>query len=197
MFAIKKLDPYLYGSQFTIYTVYSVYYIYVAERTSNLHSTLLSYNNITSGDRMLWDSQPHQLDDHDIPDDLEMSVPRRPHTSCRPRGLLNVFGLISKSLFGTATQEDVDILKNAVAESCTNMANLFHNQEQLLTVYNKTRNLLKSNFIDVQALQGITQRLSSNVKAVNKEISRFSPMLRIILFLSGKWTLVFKEWLMC
>ena len=154
----------------------------VAEWTSNLHSTLLSYNNITSEDRMLWDSQLHQLDDPDIPDDLEMSVPRRMHTSRRRRGLLNAVGLFSKSLFGTATQEDVDLLKNAVAESRTNLANLFHNQEQLLTVYNKTRNLLKNSFINVHALQSITQRLSSNVEAMNNETTRLTHAVNYLVF---------------
>ena len=51
-----------------------------------------------------------------------------------------------------------------MAESQTNINSLFHNQEQLLTVYNKTRALLNNNLVNVNELQRITQLLSARLE---------------------------------
>ena len=80
------------------------------------------------------------------------------------RGLLNIVGTLSKSLFGTATAEDVRALQHAVAEAQENTQNLYHNQRDLLSVFNKTRHIVAQNALDIEEIQREMHTLFQNIR---------------------------------
>ena len=113
--------------------------------------------HVTAADQRTWEARLRTLD---------LQAPRimepildRPSRSLRvrskrvKRGLLNIVGDISKTLFGTATDHDVSELRHIVAQTVDNDEVITHTIDKMVTVINQTRKYVKENRFDIQDLQ--------------------------------------------
>ena len=71
----------------------------------------------------------------------------------RRRGLLNVIGHLGKSLFGVATTDDNQALKQAIKEPQAGNLVLYHNQHKFLSVFDKTRDYIEHNNDHIQDME--------------------------------------------
>ena len=116
---------------------------------------------------MLWDAQIHQLEHNQHGLELLTQYSQSSSSHYRAwRGLLNIIGHLSKGLFGTATTEDINVLRHAVEELQANSQHLNHNKAELLTVFNKTHHLLGNTIFGMQADHAKIQQLASNLELV-------------------------------
>ena len=89
---------------------------------------------------------------------LPSSAPTRRRVK---RGLINVIGDLSSALFGTATQAEVNQLRQVLRETQVGQRALFHNQEKMVSVINITRDYLQRNCDDMLILQNQTDEFFS------------------------------------
>ena len=83
---------------------------------------------------------------------------REPTISRKKRAILGFIGEISKSLFGTATQKEVDALSEIVEKSRSSVENVVHSVNYLISFVNHTRGILEDNQSHLRAL---SERISS------------------------------------
>ena len=81
------------------------------------------------------------------------------------RGLFNFVGKLSKSLFGTATQEDLQVLMDAIQQTRSGMEVLHHNTKEMLSILNQTRRYVGENRMDLRVVQQETTTLSALANA--------------------------------
>ena len=93
------------------------------------------------------------------------------------RGLVDIVGHVAKSLFGVATSDDIAMLKQAIKESQHNSRVMFHNQEQLLTVFNKTRDYIENN---QQSITEIEVEIQQMFRRVQDESNRTNALTRSV-----------------
>lgn len=82
------------------------------------------------------------------------------------RGLLNLVGEVSKTLFGTASESDIRELRTALNKVSDGTAVLVHDHMRMLTVMNKTRKYVQENRFDIKDLQ-------RHQKALDRQIMNF------------------------
>ena len=90
------------------------------------------------------------------------------------RGLLNIFGKMGQSLFGTAMDSDVTELRHAVDAAKQEIRAIYHNEEGLLSVLNQTLHFMQGNRQDIEDLQ---QDMGNLQKLVNANINQTTLLL--------------------
>ena len=75
------------------------------------------------------------------------------------RGLLNAVGHLGKSLFGVATTDDIQALKQAIKELQAGSRVLYHNQQKFRSVFDKTRDYIEQNNDHIQDIEIEMRRL--------------------------------------
>jgi len=122
-------------------------------RVSNPLSLLVA-NDTTQGgvDRSRAFTEP---DERLIPIDQSGSSVNltRSRPSRGKRALFGIFGKISKSLFGTATEEDMGVLKENLIQARADSRVLFSNQQKLVSVFDQTKHFLAENRFGIKELQ--------------------------------------------
>ena len=106
----------------------------------------------------------------------EPEVTQSVSLSRRKRGLLNIVGSAASWLFGTVSQEQLDSVRDTLATNSLRSKALQHNQDQMLTVMNKTRHF------QIRLAQHITvvERL---VRAAQMEAEEMDETLSDVLLL--------------
>ena len=89
------------------------------------------------------------------------------------RGLFNIVGQISETLFGTATEEEVVALQSGLTEVARQEVTVFHNQLRLLSVINTTRRYLWQNRHNINLLINSSRHLNHALR----NLSSFSSGL--------------------
>ena len=84
----------------------------------------------------------------------------------RKRALFSFIGSLSSKLFGTATESQVRGLSEAVQAASTHQTVLYHNQERLLSVLNKTRQQAVINHRDIISLSRDVATLGRRLDAM-------------------------------
>lgn len=126
--------------------------------------------HFAKSDQVFWKSRIHALQNQEL---LEVSLtfPSSTERSRTKRGLLNVFGKLGQSLFGTAMNSDVVALQHAVAETQEQMTSLYHNENGLLSVLNQTRRYMQENRDDIATLErdmgNMMTVIRSNINVTN------------------------------
>ena len=81
------------------------------------------------------------------------------------RSPLDIVASLSNSLFGIATQAEVDSLVKAIQESQGQIEALSHQRKDMISVMNQTRIYIKENRMDITVLQNATRDISARVEA--------------------------------
>ena len=89
------------------------------------------------------------------------------------RGLLDIVGQISETLFGTATEEEVVALQSGLTEVARQEVTVFHNQLRLLSVINTTRRYLWQNRHNINLLINSSRHLNHALR----NLSSFTNIL--------------------
>ena len=76
-------------------------------------------------------------------------------------GLFDFVGRLSKTLFGTATHEDLLVLQEAVKQTQAGMAILHDNAKMMLSVMNQTRRYVRENRMDLRTVKQETVKLAA------------------------------------
>jgi hypothetical protein len=69
------------------------------------------------------------------------------------RGLFNFVGVVAKSLFGVAMASDLDVLKQNVEAARKDTKEIYNNQQQLVTVFDQTKDMVNQNRFGIRELQ--------------------------------------------
>ena len=97
------------------------------------------------------------------------------------RGLLNVFGDLSKTLFGTATDEDVQAVKRQLRIFGKINHQVVHTVSELLTIVNHTHDQLISNRKHIISLQKYSEQMANVIRIadafMNQTENRFEFLL--------------------
>ena len=109
-------------------------------------------------------------------------------STAKPAPVINIIGHLSKGLFGTATTEDINVLKNAVDELQANSQHIYQNKAKLLTVFNKTCHLLGNTMIGMQADHAEIQQLTSDLVMVANVTNDLMQNVTYMRFVRKKWT---------
>ena len=136
-------------------------------------------DSISLDEKMLWEakinrlhwSRQLQLSNNDLPEEPVLiptttSAPRPTpgrqgrwkqnrwnHSRRRQRrGLLNLIGKLSQTLFGTATDSEVQDIKRVLKEMSVTDESLYHNQEKMMSVFNQSRHFIEQNTLGIQSL---------------------------------------------
>ena len=113
----------------------------------------------TPEDREVWLDRMAALSaKRDILLDIPMVVPTNRRRSAR-RGLFDSVGKLSKSLFGTATENDIRVLSNFIRQNQQGINVLHHNVAELISVVNQTRRYVGENRMDLQDVRAEMARL--------------------------------------
>ena len=86
-----------------------------------------------------------------------------PYLSRTRRAPLDVIGSLSNLIFGTATQQQVDILTGAIRESQGRIDALYHQGDNMISIMNQTRRYIQDNKMDIDELKKATESLSARV----------------------------------
>lgn len=125
---------------------------------------------VSSGDKLAWETRLSVLCLRDVGATLD-STPI--HLSRKRRGLLNIGGEISKQLFGTALDSDVEHLRAIVETAARNNVVVFHNMDRLVTVVNQTRKFVHANHLDLE-------QVKIHEKALQIQLGRQSARLAML-----------------
>ena len=125
--------------------------------------------HLTASDRELWlhrmaALQPaREVPMDDVPENAHHDPMASPtdHGRRVRRGLFDFVGKLSQTLFGTATQEDLLVLQEAVKQTQAGMAVLHHNAKEMLSVLNQTRRYVRENRMDLRTVQRETIKLAA------------------------------------
>ena len=113
----------------------------------------------TPEDREVWLDRMAALSaKRDILLDVPTVVPTNRRRRAR-RGLFDFVGKLSKSLFGTATEDDIRVLSNFIRQNQQGINVLQHNVGKLISVGNQTRRYVRENRMDLQDVRAETARL--------------------------------------
>ena len=100
----------------------------------------------------------------------ERAMPRAPREPAKPRrgrrGLLPFMGTIGKSLFGLATETDVEKLQRAMEDNRRYTEAVRHDQQELLSVMNVTRTEMAQNRLKIDDLIRYSRSLSSDLRGM-------------------------------
>ena len=129
-------------------------------------------DHVSADDYMAWQARLNALDEkRDIPrlDEWENVAPASvtaPTGDLRRvrRGLFDFVGKLSKSLFGTATVEDLRVLQEAMHQTRQGMSILHHNTKEMLSLINQTRMYVRENRLDLRRLVSETVRLTASAE---------------------------------
>ena len=75
------------------------------------------------------------------------------------RGLMNIFGRLGKTIFGSAMDEDVQELAHKVDRMADSEQDIMQNEHSMLTIMNATRKYVKENRHDINLLKNKTEYL--------------------------------------
>ena len=92
------------------------------------------------------------------------------------RGILNFVGDLSSKLFGTATESEIEGLQTEVQHVQQREATLYHNQEKLVSVVNKTRQQAVINHQDIVRLSSNVQTLSNTIMELKKRHAKYDAI---------------------
>ena len=112
---------------------------------------------------------------HDIPDDSMDTVPlRTPANSGQrrdKRGLVDSIGHLSRFLFGTATTDEVQNLRELIDNTRGQTNALIHNMDAMASVMNQTRRFVRENRADISSLKYNMKQLLANLPYVQGNLS--------------------------
>lgn len=90
------------------------------------------------------------------------------------RGLLNLVGTVSKSLFGTATESDVNELRAALDDVGRTTDMLVHDHRRMISVVNQTRKYVQENRMDIRDLQRHQEALDGQILNFVDNVTRLA-----------------------
>ena len=115
---------------------------------------------------------------------LSATLTRQEHTR-RKRGLFDFGGRILKSVFGTATEDDLDGLKKQLQDVADSQSEIAHVVKNSMTIVNKTIAQANENTQAINRLNGATTRLSSQLNALQDEIATVQEFVDLELRLTS------------
>lgn len=90
------------------------------------------------------------------------------------RGVLNLVGEISRSLFGTAMDSDIRELRTALDVVGRNSQVLMHDRSRMLSIVNQTRKYVQENRFDITDLQRHQEAMDSQILDFSDDITKLS-----------------------
>ena len=114
---------------------------------------------------------------NDIEDAL---LPARTDARRAKRGLLNVVGELSRSLFGTATESDVAECRRQIELLRTRDRRVTHSVSQMLSVVNQTHTAVVQNRNHINVLQKYVQKVSEEVRHIANLWQRHDKLLQVV-----------------
>ena len=129
---------------------------------------------ITKEDKLMWLTRMAALRaKREVPLDVwaqraAAATPTGGRTRVR-RGLFDFVGKLGRSLFGTATVDEVRALRALIRHNQENQAILRHNEREMVSVVNQTRRYVRENRLDLQQVRAETIHLHDLATATAKE----------------------------
>ena len=121
---------------------------------------------------------------HDIPDDSMDTVPlRTPANSGQrrdKRGLVDSIGHLSRFLFGTATTDEVQNLRELIDNTRGQTNALIHNVDAMASVMNQTRRFVRENRADISSLKYNMKQLLANLPYVQGNLSSINFQVQML-----------------
>ena len=97
------------------------------------------------------------------------------------RGLLNVFGYLSKTVFGTATDADVQAVKHQLRTFGKLNHQVVHTVSELLTIVNHTRDQLISNRRHIISLQKYSEQMANVIRIADAVMNKTENRIDFLL----------------
>jgi len=113
---------------------------------------------------------------NDIEDAL---LPTRSDARRKRRGLLDVVGQLSHSLFGAATDSDVEC-KRQIEILRTRDRRVFHSVSHIIPIVNQTHTAVKQNRQHINALQMYVDKVSADVIYIANVWQKHDKLLQVV-----------------
>ena len=114
---------------------------------------------------------------NDIEDAL---LPTRFEARRKRRGLLDVVGQLSRSLFGTATDSDVIECKRQIEILRTRDRRIVHSVSNMISIVNQTHTAVKQNRQHINALQEYVDKVSAEVRYIANVWQKHDKLLQVV-----------------
>ena len=96
------------------------------------------------------------------------------------RALFGFVSTISNYLFGTATQNQINVLTNAIKDSQHKIETLSHQGAHMISVMNQTRLYLHENRMDIAVLQNASIALAKRVETNTKRVDGLAKTINTL-----------------